>query len=98
MASEVPDKVAGPDHSIVLGAAVEGVRAVRTIVADFGTRLELGRQPMLPADRELIVGRRRARALALRIVIEFRPEREVIQRLRRVVEVGEGANSVGVAP
>ena len=94
---EMPDHVGGPDNSVIFGAGVKGVSAVRPVIAEFRADLDLRRQPVLPANGEIVVRRRGAGALSLRIVIDFGPEREVVQWIGRIVEVHDGTKRVGVA-
>src|SRR5580692_735260 len=67
------------------------------VIADLGPELDLGRQPMLPTETEIEVARFGSGALAFPVAIELRTEREVVQRVWRVVDVGDDAGRVRVA-
>jgi hypothetical protein len=90
------DQVGGADHRIVsvrsntgVHIAIEGVCIERAIVGDFRTHLDLRRKPVLPAARNIHIARLNTGALALHVVIPFRPEGEVVQLVRRVIEIGQ---------
>ena len=67
--------------------AVEGHAIQRLVERNLGPDLDLGREPVLPANTALDVGGLGAGALPLRIVERFEAERDVVQRLRLVVQI-----------
>jgi hypothetical protein len=51
---------------------------------------------MLPADAEIGIARLHAGTLPLHVVVEFGPEREVVQRREFVIEIGYGGDDAPI--
>jgi len=76
--SEVDDDIARGDDRIIpgrrnsrVGVAVERRGVERAIVGDFGTHLDLRRQPVLPAQRDVEIARGSPGPLSLHVVVPF---------------------------
>src|SRR5271154_6326836 len=92
--SEVPDDVGSGDERPILvrsdsfgGIAVEGRVVERTVVSNFRTNLDLGREPVLPAQRRVSIGVRDSGPLSVWVVEVFGAQRKVVQLVRRIVDV-----------
>jgi hypothetical protein len=84
---EVPDNVPRDDRDGMFVAVVEGRCIQRMVPGNFGTDLNLRREPMLPAKRPVIIGRRKAGAPAVDVVKEFSAQGNIVQRRELVVQV-----------
>jgi hypothetical protein len=78
---EVDDQVGRADHRVTpvgsdagVGVAVEGRRIERLVVRDLRTHLDLRRQPVLPAPRNVDIARLGAGPLAFHVVVPFQPQ------------------------
>ena len=83
ISSEVNDEVGGANDGIApvgsysrIDVAIERRGVERTIVGDLGTDLDLRREPVLPAERDIGISSRDAGALSLRIVEIFGAQRK----------------------
>src|SRR5271154_3189917 len=98
---EMPDQIGSSDECPVLvrsdslgGIAVEGRVVERTVVSNFGTNLDLRREPVLPAQRRVSIGVRDSGALSVRIIEVFGAQRKVVQFVRRIIDVKKEGLSV----
>jgi hypothetical protein len=90
----VEDEVGGSDHCPIsrrrysrIGVAVERICVKRAIISYFGTKLDLRREPVLPAQRYIGVIGHDSGPLSLGVHKKFGPEREVVQLVWRVIYV-----------
>src|SRR5580692_4427872 len=90
---EVDDGVHGEHKRVVLREAIEGRGALGMPIRELGTDFKLRREKVLPAERSIVIAERSAGASppTVRVIIDLRAKRNVVQSVRRVVEISQHA-------